>query len=386
MERFRPDNWWELWLRPLLMLDPGGGVYVEFPAPDLRFVVLLVFAGIVALSKRWRELVPGTRRALIGLFITMWCWTYISGNGRYFLPGLLLVGPLTIALLAALKVSTLMRWTLVGFVVVGQIVIVTVMYVANPMANLTWDDLDPIGLPASPLRAEPAVFTVVGGNAYAALVPRFHPDSQWVSFLGHYLIPPRSVEYERLTQVLASPKKKYVVVDASRSSSDKAAEEMSQLLAALNSMLAKHDLRLREEPCQFLGRKSNAAHARPSSIDLGQLGLWFCRFEPEPNPVARVLPADLSPLQRDAFASVERSCPRFFTPNGGQDFRGEGVSVRMYSGTDTQLIARDNGKVAYRYQLALNTTPIGQVDEVVSGAKTVNCDKLVGRYELPWKR
>jgi hypothetical protein len=243
MERFRPDNWYELWLRPFLMLDPGSGVYFEFPAPDLRFAALLLIAAVILLSGRWRVLPQVTRRVLIGLLITLLCWSYLSGNGRYFLPGLLLVGPLTIALLMAIKITSAMRWALVALVLFGQISVVAAMYVPNPLANLKWIGDDPVGLPDSPLRTEPAVFTVVGGNSFSALVPNFHPDSRWVSLLGHYSISQNGIEHQRLMDALASPLRKYLIADGAREQPEKRAEAAVQLRAWLNARLAPHGMR-----------------------------------------------------------------------------------------------------------------------------------------------
>jgi hypothetical protein len=386
MERFRPDNWYELWLRPFLMLDPGSGVYFEFPAPDLRFAVLLVFVCVVLLSKRWAALPEVTRRVLIGLLVTMWCWSYVSGNGRYFLPGLLLVGPLTISLLTAMKVSTVMRWALMGFVLFGQIAVVSVMYVPNPLVNLKWIDKDPVGLPDSPLRNKPAVFTVVGGNSFSALVPHFHPDSRWISLLGHYSVSSDGVQHERLIDALAGRLEKYVVADGARESPEKRAEAAVQLRDWLNIRLAQHGLRLADEPCQFLEREDSSKRAKAGTISLEEAGRWFCRFETAPDASVREKIRTVPQLHRDAFAVIERICPRFFPPRSGQDFRGDGVSFRVYPGADTQLRARDDGSVAYRYQLALNPTLVGRADQVVAGAATINCKKLEGRYQLPWNR
>lgn len=368
------------------MLDPGSGVYFEFPAPDLRFFALLVFAVAVVASKRWGELPQVTRRMLIGLLVTMWCWIYLSGNGRYFLPGLLLVGPLTIALLMAMKVSKSMRWTLIGFVLVGQIAVVSTMYVPSPLANLKWIDTDPIGLPDSPLRSEPAVFTVVGGNAHSALVPGFHPESRWIALMGYFSVSPTGIQHERLLEALASTRKKYVVADGAREPPEKRAEAMVQLRAWLGTLLAPRGLKLADESCVFLERKTHASSVLPAAISLEEPGWWFCRFEEQPDPSVRMSAPAVPQLHQDAFAAIERMCPRFFPPKEGQDFRAEGVSFRVYPGADTQLRARDNGNVAYRYKLALNPTLVGRAEQIVAGKATMNCNKLDGRYQLPWNR
>ena len=160
---------------------------------------------------------------------------------------------------------------------------------------------------------------------------------------------------------------------------------MVQLRAWLDTMLSQHDLRLSDEPCEFLARDPDGARSRPDAIDLEQAGRWFCRFEVSPPGTLRANAPTVPPLHRRAFETVERVCPRFFPPGHGLDRRGDGVSFRVYPGADTQLRVKD-GRVAYRYQLTLNPTVVGLVDEVAAGTATLNCNKLDGRYELPWNR
>lgn len=386
MERFRPDNWYELWLRPFLMLDPGSGVYFEFPAPDLRFTALIVLALLLLLTRRWSVLSPLTRRMTVGLLVTMWAWSYVSGNGRYFLPGLLFVGPLIVALIAATKVTRSMRWTLLGFVLVGQAAVVATMYVPSPLANLKWIDTNVLGLPDSPLRNEPAVFTAVGGNSQSALATRFHPESRWIALMGHYSVGPVGVEHDRLLDAVASSMKKYVIAEGAREPPEKREKAAQELRTWLTRLLAAKGLKLVDEPCQFLERRLNAARPSNGLINLEEPGRWFCRFETEADRTVHTSAATVPQLHRDAFTVVERMCPRFFPPAGGQDYRGDGVSFRVYPGTDTQLRARDDGSVAYRYQLTLNATFVGTTTQILAGTASISCDKLDGRYQLPWNR
>jgi len=217
------------------------------------------------------------------------------------------------------------------------------------------------------------------------MVPWFHPESRWLSLMGNYSVPSQGVERERLNHALASPLKKFVVADGAREAPAKREAAMRQLRTWLSTMLAQHDLRLSDEPCEFLARDPDAANLRPGAIDLEQAGRWFCRFEVAPPGTLRVSAPVVPELHRRAFETVERLCPRFFPPGQGIDRGGDGVSFRVYPGADTQLRVKQ-GLVAYRYQLTLNPTLIGQVENVAHGNGVVNCDKLDGRYQLPWNR
>ncbi|TAG65733.1 MAG: hypothetical protein EAZ24_16605 [Burkholderiales bacterium] len=368
------------------MLDPGRGVYFEFPAPDLRLSALLMLMVVVLVSKRWSALTRAAKWMIVGFLVTLWSWSYISGNGRYFLPGLVLVGPLAIALAIAIKVTTAMRWAVVGFVLIGQFSVVTAMYVPNPLTNLKWTTGNVVGLPESFLRNEPAVFTVIGGNSHSALVPSFHPESRWIALLGNYTPPVGSSEQKRVQEALASSLKKYVIADGALEPLEKRAEAHLQLRSWLNTRLRPLGLGLSEEPCHFLARAELQTSRQPTPINLETPGRWICRFETARLSIVNEKTYEVPKVHRAAFDTIEAMCPRFFPPGGGQDHRGDGVSFRVYPGSDTQLRARDNGVIVYRYQQALNPTLIGPVEKVAAGDATMNCKKLDGRYQLPWNR
>jgi hypothetical protein len=87
MSRFAPETWQEAALRPLALASPEAGVYVEFFAPDFRFVfILLLLAACLLLRRR---VPPGLRPVLaLALFIALAfaAWLATSANGRYFVP------------------------------------------------------------------------------------------------------------------------------------------------------------------------------------------------------------------------------------------------------------------------------------------------------------
>jgi hypothetical protein len=102
-------------LRPWLLADPVAGLYVEIHAPDWRFVLLSTGASDrCAMAHRKRTLLDGPQwRAVIGLTVCFYLWTLVSGNGRYYLWGLLLVGPLVIVAVRRLPATLAMRNTVI---------------------------------------------------------------------------------------------------------------------------------------------------------------------------------------------------------------------------------------------------------------------------------
>ena len=119
MNRFEPDTWLAALLRPVAMAAPDSYVYVEMMAPDLRWVfVLLLLALLVMMRWRARRATAGAVAAagagtgpakvfvLVGMLAVAFVpWLMTSGNGRYFLPGLLIVGPACVGLAWRLPVT-----------------------------------------------------------------------------------------------------------------------------------------------------------------------------------------------------------------------------------------------------------------------------------------
>ena len=88
---------------------------------------------------------------------------------------------------------------------------------------------------------------------------------------------------------------------------------------------------------------------------------------------------------QDVFAAIEERCPRFFLPGSGSDLRVDDSVVRHYRSSDTRVTVTDAGTVFFRYFRSLNPTFVGSVDAVRAGQFQLPCDKLPGRYRLPWQ-
>src|SRR5690349_9348009 len=120
-------------MRPVAMAAPDSHVYLEMMAPDFRWVFALLLLALLV-TMHWRTRAGGAggvaaahahagpatvfvlAAALAVAFVP---WLMTSGNGRYFLVGLLLVGPVCVGLAWRLPVTRALRLTLaVGMVAV----------------------------------------------------------------------------------------------------------------------------------------------------------------------------------------------------------------------------------------------------------------------------
>ena len=101
------------------MAAPDAGVYAEIIAPDLRFAFALALIGVwVALYRRAMWRLSPTLVLLGFTSLAFASWLATSGNGRYFIPILLVVGPLCVALAHQMPWSCWMRLSIV-FLMVG---------------------------------------------------------------------------------------------------------------------------------------------------------------------------------------------------------------------------------------------------------------------------
>lgn len=386
MERFRPDSVWEGLLRPILMADPEGGLYLEVAAPDLRFLMLLAVLSLLLVSRRLRQLTPIQTRALLSLFLCVYLWTFSSGNGRYFIPGLVLVGPLLVVGLCALPGSRSLIAFLLLLCVALQTAVTASFFRQAPWA-IAWVK-DGVNLPIidSEHRTKPAVFFSLGGNSHSALVPLFGPGARWTNVAGHYRPIVGGREHAKLQELLNSELPKYAVVPKKIAASTEARQPTEHTRASIESLFRPVGLTLLPKPCEVLTFKSTANGREQQSVAYGDIaGFWLCPVDRSVVPDARNTVA-LPERYKVVLEAIENSCPRFFPSGGGLDEYANDVFVRHYSGSDTQLRIHPDESVYYGYYRTFAATRIGKLDDIASNRISVPCSKLAGRYQVPWLR
>jgi hypothetical protein len=385
MIRFVPDDWLEGLLRPLLMMDPVAGVYFESHAPDLRFfAILALLMAAVAARRTWPPLTVQQQLAGLGLFAGLYLWTFVVGNGRYFVWGLLLVGPLSVAA-AWLLPAARWRWLALLVLMGLQGLALRESVTADTWGLARWQGRE-AAIEPSPVRQTPAVFLTISTISYSILVPRFHPESRWANIAGQHMITPDRPEYRHLQDLLASPLPMHVLAPTApklAAGETQPGAELRQLMAA---SLAPHALALTTAPCQLVRSRLNPGPPGPDAETVPQRGFWVCPVERAPGIHAQAVQNDMAQRQADVFSQVEQRCPRFFPPGTGRYANVDTVATRAYGGADTRLYVEESGRVLYKHARALNPTVIGSVDEVRAGRFTLDCHKIDGRYQYPWNR
>jgi hypothetical protein len=386
MLRFLPDGWLEFLLRPFILMDPSAGIYFEEAAPDLRFAAFVAFLVIALLSRRGRHRL-GVEQGRLVLAMTMmfYVWTFVIGNGRYFAGGLLLIGPLLVMAWRQLPGTLAFRGLILASVAGLQVFAIQQNYIPNHWGLVRWKNGPGLPIEASPLRTQPAVFLTITGISYSILVPKFHPASRWANIAGQHDITPGTPEYPRLKAMLASDLPVYLVAPLNPLYMSPEMKPIDKAQDLFSRSLAVYGLALTSGPCSVLRSKLTYGIPEKSEDAPPSQGFWFC-------PVKRATEAlelqdavaRASNELVDVFERIEQRCPRFFPPGNGLEKHFDGIAMRHYPASDVRLYVDASGKVGYRYFRAINATLIGTVEQVRRGEFEINCDKLPGRYRLPW--
>jgi hypothetical protein len=388
MLRFIPDDWLEALLRPLLMADSVAGLYTEIHAPDWRFAALALLLPLGWLPPRKHQsLQPQQVRLLVGLLACFYVWTLVSGNGRYFLPGLLLVGPLVVLAARRLPATQSMRNTVILLVLAVQGTAAWMTFKPNVWGLRPWFDGRGLPLQASALQQRPAVFLTITGISFSILAPTMHPASRWANITGQQDLVPGMLEYERLQELLSSPLPKYIILQASPKVVGPDGETMPQARVVLERLIARQGLTLGAGRCEFLQSTLAALPIRTSPADeTSKNGFLFCPVERQGFPSQMVAQPPVAPEMDEVFEQVERRCPRFFPAGNARNRVAEnGSVVRHYSESDTSLIIQ-SGQVLFKNFRAFDPTLLASAEQVRRGNFTIDCQRLPGRYLPPWKR
>lgn len=384
MERFRPDSLWDALLRPFLMADPTSFLYVEIMAPDWRFaaITMLGFFGLL-LRKRSAALSSVQWRVVVVLIVVFYVWTFTSGNGRYFLPGLLLAGPVLVLFMRNLPVTRSMRAFVLLLVVGFHLMAIVEFHHDDPWRVSEWYEGPAINLAPSPLRDEPAVFLKVSVNAFSAVTPHFHPDSRWVRLGVHLRRDLGSYEHRRLSEMFASKLKKYAFVPMSPDNTTPSGQPIPDIRGAMANVVAPYGFALADTTCDIIN-VSAPGPGREARLG-GAAGFWLCPVD-RVGDIAQVSSLRLTiPQSHQAvFERFEQECPRFFSPGGGIDTHFENATGRYYPGTDTGLQISSKGVVSYRHLRSLNFTTVATSEQILQHKIEVPCRRLVGRYQPPW--
>lgn len=391
MIRFQPDNFREALLRPLAMAAPDAGVYAEIAAPDLRFAAVVILTFISAVVARRIEWKKSPILPLLGYVIVCFAlWLFTTGNGRYFIGMLLVVGPLCIALVHWLPFKRNVRAVIAMGLVVLQAILV---YDTEPwrmwgLAQWNEEPFFQISLDQQAMM-EPATYVTATAISYSLVAPRFPAIARWVNISGQR--DPEDVNGRRVQATLVASSSIQLLIPSMPDHMTPSRQPSAAIAQEINGMIGWQKLALQDPPkCRLLPSRGLATQAfkdvtlvKPET--LAKFGFWICplQFPVEAPPVDRV---EGSALVNSALDFVEKACPRLFPAVEAKTRAIVNGFVRNYSSTDMKLYVLEGEQVHYKYWRALNPELIGSVSEIVAPSFRMSCDSIRGRSGLPWER
>lgn len=383
MIRFVPDHWFDGLMRPFLLLDPVAWLYTEIIAPDGRFAILLLLILLTTFLYRDQREFHFSRLSLfICFFSCFYLWVFITGNGRYFFWGFVLVGPMLVYILKQLPGSLAFRNTLIVGTVGLQGWVSYITFVHDAWSVAPW----PVNSPSdfSLMNYGPSVFFTGDDISNSSIIKRFHIDSRWSHIASHQMNG-KSIDHQRLAKLIDDPLPKYAVFYGQRHQTESTTGPPSISLERQSFLLSKINLELREGGCNFWENDYAWLYGTNKSIDLVKNGFWFCLVNKK-NSDYDSLQSKSNQNSNLTFSILEFECPRILPPSSAHTQLGHGVTFRYYNHSDTGVYVYKDGRVFLKNYRAANPTFLGLEEDVIQGKFYLDCGRIPGRYQPPWIR
>ena len=345
--RFIPASIEDALSFPFNIASSRKWIYVERGAADIRFALLVMFALSILAARfvvrtRTHSMPKRIRNVpveFIILFFVASCplWLATSGNGRYALPILLIVGPI---LIFAVRATFRSRSWFLGV----TLAILTAQGAVFSLGESprwdvgAWTDkwID-VEVPVK-LKENPYGYLSVGNNSNSFVALNIHPESRLSSMLGVFPISLDGSGGKRLRSFMSAHAGKLRTLEQyeipiERSLAGKT--DFSDYVKAIDARFAMWDLQVDPTDCEqikFSVRPENFAILVSCGLRNGnprRAGLL-----PEWERATRVM------------EQIERACPVIFNPSGGYTTPLGGAWYRHYPNTDTRLRIV-NGRALY---------------------------------------
>lgn len=405
MIRFMPDTWRDALLRPIAMADPNGWVYVELLAPDFRFALAILLA-LLAVGMLLARRTPGLKlRPVITVFFILFAsfvpWLLTSGNGRYFMPYLIVVGPLCLGLLYLLPLTRSMRASL-ALVVVG--IQGFALYQNSPWSPFgAWGFIDwkeapyfSLKIPEGDIQGN-ETFVTLPNMTYSAVAPLFPDTVRWVNLSFFNGVETKGTpSYQPVRRMLENATNLQLFQAAQPHEMIKNSIQPSErAVNALNNYLNPHKLALTKPAnCKLLKSTSlSTITLIPKNFDpekgseiLANAGFWVCPLVYPVEVKKESAPTSEEIRAREVFEKMEQVCPRYFSPGQKRVSVHEAGYSRAYSSSDATLVWTRTEELWVFNPRALNPERIASAEEVLNASFTFDCTRFRGRSGLPWER
>lgn len=352
--RFIPESLQAALMFPLDALRPSANVYMERPAPDLRylalFVLLLGAVSYFLLRRKTRAGVAG-EPAKCDWIVPSWLiayalWLLSSGNGRYFAPGALMLGPV----LAWLTVRTLGANR---FSVYFLSLLVVLQFVqGKETSEERWSKVPwterwfEVTVPAS-LVEKPYLYLLPATQTSSFLIPRLHPNSSFTNISGQvalHLERPGGKRIQRLMELHGSNIRSLYALGAVTGSG----HPLPNAYTDYDGVFQRFGLRTDPAQCELIragetgGRVVIKFDDGDSVVDPEGALLLSCLLVPDevgiPLEEQRAVDAVLD--------KIEHAC-RYFDPKGTLTEKTATGWIRRYVNTDMVVAVTADKEVRY---------------------------------------
>lgn len=383
MIRFQPDTPMQALTRYFDMAAPDANVYLEIPAPDLRFAAIALLAALGLLL--WRRLGAGrsaTFAMLAVLLASTAVWLATTGNGRYFMPLLVAAGPIAIALICVLPATRPLKATLAVLLVAGQGFVLSEQPPWKTWTLLNWAKAPYFDVRLGPedQHQPPTTYASMTMLTYSLIAPQFPANSRWINLVASSGTPRDHIWIDEfLRKASAGPI--MVVAPSLPWASLPDGRPNVEILKAFNDLIARRNLKIpgscRFVPAPGLERMAEEEKRLDNDAD-AQLGFWLCPAVYEAGRAAAAPERKAPEEVTSVFVKMGELCPRFFPAHEANLVRLPGGWTRHYPQSETRVYVLDDGGVWYKFWRSLNPVYVGKTWQLAAGKVKLDCSAIRG--------
>lgn len=370
-ERFRPTTLEAALRFPIDMADSFKRVSFEGMVVDIRPIWLLALAAcLIGVTIARHSDTRQTNKPhsdshklfWISLILFIPPWIYSSGNIRYAVQSLLLIGP-AIGLLAIALVGKRHVWALLAILLplTGQAVLASTLNTHN-MTAFNWRSWTKqwfeLSIPA-PWNETPAYYLTLQSQSQASLAPIFPPASRFLNLIGQNTLAPDSMVIRNMEDYRLAKGLPLRTLFSARANPEQ--QDIPQLARDLqNASLSEYGYQIKNNDCFFILKKHDESKTPTEKIVDNSLleppapqdVLISCAVEKAP-PLSAI---EIARRQK-ADARIERwaqKCPQLFYPTGFWSVQAPNTRRRLFPATELQLIELETKQLVARDQVKNN--------------------------------